>query len=283
MKEAFSKESSPKESMRQEVKELFDAAGLNEFDTKIIRDFREYGFCGFVHGSLVKSELRDVSDIDFALVGDFSKIPFSIREKFIPKITDAQLNSIDYFSIENVSTAGRRISLHIEKSEFREQYPNNQRPYAREYRPTSNVKISQISNYLFCGFDSEGVLYIFSVACPQEELGHGVINTIPQTGIFLFEQEIATPENNPSVSIPIKPNISNLDLPQKSKVMVLGLEYDKMRSDQSLYQEDASNLVALPIDRTVMMANKFLGTDSRSHINGSFALLEKYWYARKIQ
>ena len=89
--------------MFQKEQELLDAAGLNELDTKVIRDFHEYGFSAFVHGSLIKNELRDVSDIDFALVGDFSKIPNSLRAEFIPDITDEQLNSLDYFSIGRVS------------------------------------------------------------------------------------------------------------------------------------------------------------------------------------
>src|SRR5260221_11359369 len=113
MNEHLPHEALPREAMRQREKELLDAAGLNELDTKIIRDFHECGFSAFVHGSLVKSELRDVSDIDFALIGDFSKIPHSMREEFIPDITDEQLNSIDYFSVGRVSAAGGKIRLYI--------------------------------------------------------------------------------------------------------------------------------------------------------------------------
>ncbi len=280
MKEDFSEELSPRESMRQKEKELLDAAGLNESDTEIIRDLRRYGFSALVHGSLIKSELRDVSDIDFALVGDFSKIPSSMLGKLVPDIKDEYLNSVDYFSIGMVSAAGRRISLHIEKSEFREQYPNNKRPYAREYRPIKNIKASRISRYLLCGFDSEGTPRVFSATCPQEQLAHGVINIIPQTGVFLFEQETAVPESDPGVSFPITHTAYEPEI--KNRVMVLGLELDKMRTDRSLYEEsDAERLAVLPVERTVAMANEFLGRDSRRHIKESFALLEKYWYTRR--
>ena len=288
MKERFSNEGSAREIMRQAEKELLDAAGLNEFDTKIIHDFREYGFSAFVHGSLVKSELRDVSDIDFALVGDFSKIPPSVREEFIPRITDEQLSSIDYFSIGRVSAAGRKMSLHVEKAEFREQYPNGERPYAREYRPEGNIKISKASSYLLCGFNNEGASHVFGVICPQEQLNHGVINTIPQTGVFLFEQETMIAQKDPSISIPIMHVVPELGRQEASiepkageRVMVLGLELDKIRTDRSLYHGDVDGYTTLPIERTMAMASEFLGGDSEQRIGESFDLLGKYWYLWK--
>lgn len=119
MKERLNNERLSEEKMLPELKNLLDAAGLNEQDTKLLQDFRQFGFSVSVHGSLLKNRLREISDIDFVLVGDFSGISSSMRRELIPNITDQQLDSIDYFSVSRISSAGRKMSLHVERGEFR--------------------------------------------------------------------------------------------------------------------------------------------------------------------
>jgi hypothetical protein len=289
MKESFDKERLSRETMLPEIKILLDAAGLNDIDIRFLQNFHECGFKAFVHGSLLKSELRDVADIDFALVGNFSDIPSSIRNEFIPDISNEQLNSIDYFSIGKTSEAGRRMSLHVEKEEFRKLYPNNRKPFAREYRPTRNLKSSGKSRYLLSDFNHNGVLRIFRVECPQESLTHGVINTIPQTGIFYLGQKIMTVEAGQHLIVPVTHIACSLGMSPESveiknpeKTIVFGLEYDKMRTDRILYAGDPDETIAVSKANTIALANTFLGKNSQKYIDESSTLLEKYWLARKM-
>jgi hypothetical protein len=227
-------------------------------------------------------------DIDFALVGNFSNISPSIKDEFIPDITNEQLSSIDYFSIGRTSEAGRKMSLHVEKEEFRKLYPNKHKPFAREYRPTGNLKSSGKSRYLLSGFNQDGVLRIFRVECPQELLTNGVINTIPQNGIFHLGQKVMTAEADQRPVVPVTHIASNLGTSPKSveiknpeKTMVFGLEYDKMRTDRLLYAGDIDETITISKANTITLANTFLGKDSQKYIDESFVLLEKYWPARK--
>lgn len=290
MKENFNNENEAeqKEVMFRAEKELLEAAGLSESDMRLLHDFRAHGFSAFVHGSLIKSQLRNISDIDFVLVGDLDHIPSSLRNEFIPDITDEQLEIIDYFSVGKVSDGGRKMSLHIEKEAFREQYPNNQKPYAREYRPAKNLKEFGINRYLLCGLNGEGISSVFRVECPQEQLSHGVVNTIPQTGLFLLEESFMSPQNDRSINMPITHIASGssthsgpISVKPSEGAMVFGLEFDKMRTDRVLYPGDTDKFVKLPIERTLLLANEFLGKDSRQYIDEGFALLEKYWSVRK--
>lgn len=211
-------------------------------------------------------------------------MPPLTRNELIPDMTSEQIDSIDYFSIGKISAAGRRVSLHVEKEGFREQYPDNKRPYAREYRPATNLKSSGVSRYLFCGFDANGIARVFRVECPQEKLAHGVINTVPQTGVFLLERNVMRPEHDQKITIPIAhiASSSETGVKEGEKMMVFGLEFDKMRTDQALYPGDTGKFVTLPIKRTIALADEFLGRDSSRHINEGFALMEKHWPARNV-
>lgn len=289
MKESFNHERLPKETMLPELEKLLDAAGLNEQDTKLLQDFHQSGFSVFVHGSLLKSRLREISDIDFVLVGDFSCIPSSMRSELIPNVTDPQLDLIDCFSVGRISGAGRRMSLHVEKEEFRKLYPNSSNPYLREYRPKQNLKSSGVSKYLLCGLSQSGTLRVLRAECPQELLAHGVINTIPQTGIFLLRQKTMSTEKNQNLVIPVTHIVSSLgtrteptEIKDEEKTLIFGVEFDKMYTEQMLYPGDSNEIVAKSMAKTVDLANEFLGKDAQKYINESFALLEKYWPARKM-
>lgn|SRR3989344_1380036 len=112
------------DQMDGEIAKLLDVAGLMSPDLQIFHDLRAHGFSTFVHGSVLNSELRDVSDVDFAIIGDFANISPALRDQLIPDADDGLLKTIDYISVSKSSAQGRRMSLHIEKPDFRDEYPN---------------------------------------------------------------------------------------------------------------------------------------------------------------
>lgn len=269
---------------------LLETAGLVPSDLEIFQTLKEAGFSTFLHGSITADRLTERSDIDFALVGDFAHLPSDMKDNLLPAASDDLLDIIHYVSTSQASENGRKMSLHIEKPEFRGEYPNIEKPYAYEYRPARHAKRGT-SKYFCGGFDRNENIHLINFTCPREEYDSGTINVIPQTGLFYLEGSMAHCGGEYPTSFTIDhiatvdPNGNEVATPGSQKleeIMLLGVEFDKMQSDRRLFRDDnSSRYVTMPIVRSVQAVGDFTDSEPTDILEKHSRLMSEYWDVAK--
>ncbi len=265
------------------ITKLLYRSGLQEEDTSFLNEFRKKGFSVLLHGSGTADEITETSDIDFAVIGDLQLLPNNLlRTLTNGSRTNILDRGIDYISLPHTAVDGRKMSMHYINDTFRKLQPQINNPLAYEFRMHPHTKDDGISRYLLPMIDSSGDISLARFTCPQEVLQNGVINTVPQTGIFTTNKEKATTQSGTSFDIEyVLPN-SNTD--DQTNVMVLGLEFDKMYTERAIFTGDdgIEEYAHLPLQRSYAAIGKYLGvSDACKIVDEALVILADNWSERR--
>lgn len=272
---------------------LLGNAGLNATDLQIFENLRSRGWSVSIHGSIVDGRITKKSDIDFTLIGDLHTMPEDLRDTLMPGLFAAQaLGNIDYISTSIRSQRGRKMSLHISEPAFRVNYPQLDRPYATEYRPAVHAKQGERA-YFLPGVDENRGSYLVNFVSTSRTLGGdgSTVTNIPQTGRLTLDDEIVLigGERKDGLAaervIYISPSGQVDENPHNlsEEITILGLEFDKMQSDRSLYIDprDEKRFIAEPIERSMEAVGDFTKTNPTVITSQLFHHLADHW--RKVK
>lgn len=274
-----------------QITTMLGSAGLTAIDRQLFDNLYQQNHAIFVHGSIIANRIKPTSDIDFTIVGAHEDMPADIRDTLIPGFLAAKsLRAIDYVSTSIQSQKGRKISMHISEPDFRETYPRIDKPYATEYRPAKHAK-SGDRKYFLPGITREGDIRLINFLCISDAIGHdgSTVTDVPQTGhVVVKGDSIFTGDDNqphPSIRadgiIRIKSTGELDEVPADSaeEVAILGLEFDKMMSDTSMYNDAYAEqwYVKDPAARSMAVVGEFAQTDPSVVTNRLFDELAKHW------
>lgn len=271
------------------VAAMLASAGLTAVDFQLFDRLQEHDQSVFVHGSIIANRITDKSDIDFTIIGNLETMSPELHETLMPGLLAIKaLHRVDYTSTSIRSQHGRKISMHISEPDFRETYPHINRPYATEYRPGIHAK-SGPRKYFLPGADREGNIRLVNFLSESEAVGTdgSTITDIPQTGILKIkdnsvyindrEKSNITADQFIRLTTDGEPDLTVTTAPEE--IMILGLEFDKMLSDTSMYNDpDAEQAyVKQPMARSMKAIGEFTQTDPNVVTNRLFSELAKHW------
>jgi len=269
------------------VKRLLERAGFSEADVDFLKDLKDKKFSVFLHGSGTADELTEGSDIDFAIIGSFEDLPEDIKRMVDTVEGDDSVANIkiDYVSTSRIAENDRKISLHYVRDEFRKRQPNSERPYAYEFRSQEHIKKEGRNMYILSCVGKNEQISLFRFTCPQIECDGGVVNIIPQTGVFNIDgdKKVATASDGMEFSIEDIEKYSDKK-PVSSELLVIGLEFDKMYTERPVFLEDkgVDEYVNLPLQRTYKEVKEWIvGGDECRVVDESLILLADNWDMRK--
>lgn len=198
------------------------------------------------------------------------------------------IRAIDYISTSIRSQDGRKISMHISEPDFRETHPIVDKPYATEYRPGMHAKTGP-RKYFLSGADRDGNIRLINFLCDSDSVGNdgSTITDVPQTGrlmlkgnsIFISGKEKTGITADEVIRLRSDGQPDTMSSIDAEEVMILGLEFDKMLSDTSMYNDPAAEqrFVKKPITRSMETIGKFTQTDPTVITNRLFGELAKHW------
>ena len=271
------------------VAAMLASAGLTAVDFQLFDRLQEHDQSVFVHGSIIANRITEKSDIDFTIIGNLEKMSPELHETLMPGILAARaLHRIDYTSTSIRSQAGRKISMHISEPDFRETYPILNKPYATEYRPGIHAKAGP-RKYFLSGSDRDGNIRLVNFLSESESVGNdgSTITDIPQTGILKIKDNSVYINDREKTNITAdhiirlradgEPDTTEVSSPEE--IMILGLEFDKMLSDTSMYNDpDAERAyVKQPMARSMEAIGEFTQTDPNVVTTRLFSELAKHW------
>lgn len=223
----------------RKLPEILEMDGITQREVAPLYELQESGFSVFMHGSgITAGKFDKKSDVDFAVIGDLTKIPRRVKGTFAQDIDDSLLGKIDYFSMSQKASNGRKLSFHLQNPAFRMDYTT--KPYAIEYRTNLHKKHGGKNTYFLGGVSENGDMHIFTLTCPQTKYTDGVINYTPQTSIFHIQDDRALPTKNliPEfgfeglVSLDRKTGeLRAWEIDSPKELLVIGLELNKMTED----------------------------------------------------
>lgn len=268
---------------------LLGSAGLTAVDFQLFDRLYQQNQSIFVHGSIIEDRITPKSDVDFTIIGKVNDISPELRETLMPGLIAIQgLRSIDYTSTSIRSQDGRKISMHISDPDFRETHPLTDKPFATEYRPGIHAKTSP-RKYFLSGTDRDGNIRLINFLCDSEAIGNdgSTITDIPQTGKLTLKGKSIYINGNEKSNIiadeiiRLTPSGDTDTTPSDTSedIMILGLEFDKMLSDTSMYNNpDAEQrFVSKPITRSMEAIGEFTKTDPAVVTNRLFGELARHW------
>lgn len=271
------------------ISTLLGSAGLTAVDFQLFDKLFQQGQSVFVHGSVIANRITPESDIDFTIIGETAAISPELRESLMPGFnTTKQLHAVDYTSTSVRSQAGRTISMHMSAPNFRETFPVVNKPYATEYRPGIHAKAIP-RKYFLSGADRNGNIRLINFLCKSETVGNdgSTVTDVPQTGIFILKGQTVFVNGKEKTNmtagqvIRLRSNGEPDSTPSDDaeETMILGLEFDKMLSDTSMYHNPAAEqrFVRSPITSSMEALGVFTKTDPAVITNRLFGELSRYW------
>jgi hypothetical protein len=249
---------------------ILDRDGIKTEDLLPLYELQEAGFAIFMHGSGITAErIHKTSDIDFAVIGDLMQTPPRLKAELLPSDEDALITNIDYVSVPLRAANGRKISLHLQNSHFRTEYPT--KPYGLEYRDASYRK--ETSGYFLGGVSQDGDAHVFTLTCPQIPYKGNIITYTPQTGIYSVQEKTASPKSH---VIPIFGFEGLISIDRKTEkprpwendssreIMIFGLELNKITEDTPFgtsLKTHTQKYVHKPIERSLSLIRDFTEQD----------------------
>lgn len=268
---------------------LLGSAGLTAVDLQLFDRLYQQDHVVFVHGSIMADRITPHSDVDFTVIGEINGIPQDLRETLMPGFTAAdESHQIDYVSTSMMSQDGRKMSLHVSDPVFRDAQPSLGKPYSSEYRPGMHAKKGP-RKYFLPGTTRDGNVRLVNFLCESEHIGDegGTVTDIPQTGklvvkgksVLVDGKEKANITADETIHVQADGSESLASFSDAEEIMILGLEFDKMQSDTSLYNDpDAeARFVVNPLARSMEVMGEFTKTDPAVITNRLFGELAKYW------
>lgn len=277
-----------------QVVALLGSAGLTAVDLQLFDRIHQMNHHVFVHGSIMANRITDTSDIDFTIVGRSVDLSAELHEALMPGLDAAQLvRPIDYTSTSVRSQAGRKVSMHISEPDFRYAYPILHAPFATEYRPGMHAKNGP-RNYFLSGTDVEGNPRLVNFTCESTPAGTdgGMITDIPQTGKLILKGDTVIVDGKVKADV-VASHVIRLwadgepddktPADAAEEIMILGLEYDKMQSDTSMYDDPtaADRFVKDPALRSMKAIGEFTKIDPAAITGRLFGELAKHWHQIK--
>lgn len=178
--------------------------------------------------------------------------------------------------------------MHFGEPTFRESYPVVDKPYATEYRPGMHAKVGP-RKYFLSGSDRDGRIRLISFMCASETTGYGesTLTDIPQTGkivvkgprIYVNGDEKSNITADEMIRLRADGEQDIVPADTAEEVMILGLEFDKMLSDTSMYSDpDAEQrFVRKPLARSMEAIGEYTQTDPAAITSRLLSELAKYW------
>lgn len=268
---------------------MLGSAGLAAVDFQLFDRLYQQGQSVFVHGSIIADRITEKSDIDFTVIGNMQDISPELRETLMPGLAAVERQrSVDYISTSIISQSGRKISMHMSEPDFRDTHPLTDKPYATEYRPGIHAKVGP-RKYFLAGADRDGNTRLLNFVTESDMIGNdgSTVTDIPQTGRLTLKG------NAVYINGKVKPNMTvdevvrlradgkpdTMSTADSEEVMILGLEFDKMLSDTSMYNDpDAEQrYVKNPVTRSMDAVGEFTATDPAVITNRLFGELANHW------
>ena len=178
--------------------------------------------------------------------------------------------------------------MHISEPDFRKEHPMVDKPYATEYRPGMHAKVGPRS-YFLSSANQDGNIRLINFLCDSLAVGDdgSTVTDIPQTGRFVLKGKSVFVNGKEKTNITTgevirlrpdgEPDIMLAD--GAEEVMVLGLEFDKMQSDTSMYHDLAAEqqFVRGPITRSMQSIGEYTKRDPAVITNRLYTELAKHW------
>lgn len=272
---------------------LLGSAGLTAVDFQLFDRLYQQGQSVFVHGSIMADRITPHSDIDFTVIGEMAEISPELRSTLMPGIDAAlEMRDIDYISTSVRSQDGRKISMHVSEPEFRANHPVLDKPYATEYRPGIHAK-SSARKYFLSSTTRDGDVRLINFLCDSENVGTdgSTVTDIPQTGrltlrgdtVFMQGKKKHNMIAEQVIRVRADGREDTTPSMEAEDLMILGLEFDKMQSDTSMYSDSVAEqqYVTDPIKRSMEALGEFSATDPAIITNRLFSELAKHW--RKVK
>lgn len=271
------------------VTTMLGSAGLTAIDMQFFDRLYQQEQSVFIHGSIIANRITPRSDIDFTIIGKLDDMSPELRDTLMPGLIAIQgLHAIDYISTSIQSQNGRKISMHISEPDFRETYPSIDKPFATEFRPGRHAKVGD-RKYFLPGVNRDGHIRLVNFLCQSESVGTdgSTITDVPQTGRVRLRGKDVAMDNSPKagftadtvIGIRTDGEDDSDYIHDGEEIMILGLEFDKMQSDTSMYNdpEAEKRFVAGPAVRSMEAVGEFTQTDPNTVTNRMFGELAKYW------
>ena len=268
---------------------LLGSAGLNAVDLQLFDRLRQQDQSIFVHGSIMAGRITERSDIDFTVIGDRNAIAPELRDTIMLGLAAAeQQRAIDYVSTVVYGQDGRKISMHMSEPSFREAHPAINKPYATEYRPGIHAKVGP-RKYFLSGADRDGNIRLINFVSESEVIGSdkSTVTDIPQTGLLTLKDGLVYVDGKKKsnmtfdeiIRLRADGSMDTMSSADSEEVMILGLEFDKMQSDKSIYNDpDAEQrFVKDPSTRSMDAIGEFTKTDPSVITNRLFSELAGHW------
>ena len=274
-----------------QVTALLGSAGLNAVDMQLFENLRNQGFTSFVHGSIMQNRIRPGSDVDFTIIGkSINEMDPELRDTLIPGVLAAKSlgRRIDYISTSVLGQSGRKLSLHISEDSFRESYPVLDKPFASEFRSGQHAK-SGPRAYFLPAADQSGNTRLINFVSESTSIGGdgSTITDIPQTGILEVAGDSLVTDGQIKQSVRVdkifrlnaEGQLEDYPADSPEKLVILGLEHDKMVSDTPLFNDDKAfeRLVRQPAQRSEEAIGQFAAINPAVLVKQLYRDLAQYW------